>query len=88
MDETKEIREKIKSELKLSPIENDVVVLYEGEQQKEPADFWNGRRIIEMPKPRPMWFSKNLMQRTTQPNADTSEVEEVTTINLKPSNLG
>ena len=88
MDETTEIKNKIQSELKLNPVEKDVVVLYEGEQQKEPADFWNGRRIIEMPKPRPMWFSKNLMQRTTQPNADTSEVEEVTTINLKPSNLG
>lgn len=88
MDETEEIKKKIESKLKLNPIDADVVVLYEGEQQKEPAEFWNGRRIIEMEKPRPMWFSRNLMQRTTQGNADTTEVEEVTTINLKPSKLG
>lgn len=88
MDETEEIKTKIREELKLNPVEKDVIVLYEGEQQNETPEFWNGRRIIEMKKPRPMWFSKNLMQRTTQPNATTSEIEEVTTINLKPSNLG
>lgn len=44
------------------------------------SDFWNGKRIVEMNKPRPLWFSKNLLQKTTQKAATTKEV--------KPSDLG
>lgn len=42
--------------------------------------FWEGKRIIEMEKPRPNWFHPNLLQKTTAPNAETKEV--------KPSDLG
>lgn len=87
-DETTAIKDKIIAELKLDAIEKDVVVLYDGERAQQPAEFWNGRRIIEMEKPRPQWFSKNLLQKTTQPNADTKEVEISSTIELKPTNLG
>lgn len=87
-EETKEIWKKFLNESKLDPVDKDVVVLYEGEKDKEPVEFWNGRRIVEMEKPRPMWFSKNLLQKTTQPNAESKEIEEHSTIELKPSKLG
>ncbi|XP_031633494.1 39S ribosomal protein L32, mitochondrial [Contarinia nasturtii] len=79
MDETKEMQTKIEEKLGLNPVEQEVVVLYDGEKDK-PAEFWEGKRVIEMEKPRPTWFSKNLLQKTTQPAAKTTEV--------KPTNLG
>ncbi|KAG5671113.1 hypothetical protein PVAND_001327 [Polypedilum vanderplanki] len=87
-EETKEIQDKIMQKLKIDPVEKDVIVLYDGEK-KQDSEFWNGRRIIEMEKPRPQWFSKNLMQKSTQPNAESKEVEVVgPTIQVKPSDLG
>lgn len=80
MDETKDMQQKINAELGLNPIEQDVIVLYDGEKNEQPAEFWKGKRIVEMKKQRPMWFSKNLIQRTTQPLATTKEV--------KPTDLG
>ncbi|CAH0605403.1 unnamed protein product [Chrysodeixis includens] len=74
--ETKEIQGEIQKKLDLKPIENDVVVLYEGEQlPDEPKEFWNGKRIIEMKKERPQWFSKNLLQRTTQQPSQSTDVK-------------
>lgn len=78
--ETELIQEKIIKELGLNPIEQDVVVLYEGEKNEQPAEYWQGKRIVEMEKPRPMWFSKNLTQKTTQQPATTKEI--------KPNELG
>jgi large subunit ribosomal protein L32 len=78
--ETEAIKEKIYAKLKLKPVDTDVVVLYEGEKKNENEEFWNGKRIIEMDKPRPMWFGKNLLQKSTQGNADTKSV--------KPDELG
>lgn len=74
--------------LKLNPVDKEVIVLYDGEKEQKPVEFWNGKRIIEMEKPRPQWFSKNLLQKSTQPNAETKEVEVSSTIELKPTNLG
>lgn len=39
------------------------------------SEYWNGKRIVEMNKPRPPWFSKNLLQKTTQQPATTKEVK-------------
>lgn len=74
------IQDKIQKELGLSPVEEDVIVIYDGEKSEQPAEFYKGKRIIEMEKPRPMWFSKNLMQKTTQQPAATKEI--------KPNDLG
>lgn len=74
------IQEKIQAELGLNPIEEEVIVLYDGEKSEEPSDYWKGKRIIEINKTRPMWFSKNLIQKTTQQPATTKEV--------KPNDLG
>ncbi|XP_059610099.1 large ribosomal subunit protein bL32m [Phlebotomus argentipes] len=79
--ETKQMQEEIKQNLGLKPIEQDVIVLYEGEKlQGATAEMWQGKRIVEMKRPRPAWFSKNLMEKTTQPPATTKEV--------KPTDLG
>jgi len=80
LKETEEIKDKILAKLKLQPIESDVVVLYEGERRDGSEEFWKGKRIVEMDKPRPQWFGKNLLQKTTQQNAETKTV--------KPDELG
>lgn len=87
-DETNEIKEKIIKELKLDPVDKEIVVVYDEDKKPEMSEYWNGKRIVEMEKPRPKWFSKNLMQRTTQPNAATKEIEIGTSIVAKTSNVG
>lgn len=74
------MQDAIQNELGLQPVEKEVVVLYDGEKGAEPNEFYEGKRIVEMKKERPAWFSKNLLQETTQQPATTSDV--------KPSNLG
>lgn len=66
--ETELMQEKIQTELGLEPVDKDVVVLYDRERDEQPAEFWEGKRIVEMEKPRPTWFSKNLLQKSTQPS--------------------
>ncbi|XP_061400636.1 large ribosomal subunit protein bL32m [Musca vetustissima] len=74
-DETKQMQDKIQEQLGLNPIEQDVVVLYEGERGEQPSEMLNGKRIVEMPKPRPIWFTKNLLQKTTQQPSNSKEVK-------------
>lgn len=74
--ETESIKDKIMKKLKLSPVDSEVVVLYEGEKQEKSEEFWKGKRIVEMEKERPQFFSKNLLQKTTQGNATTTEIAE------------
>lgn len=69
------MQEKIQTELGLEPVNNEVVVLYQGEKDDKPTEFFEGKRIVEMEKPRPSWFSKNLLQETTQQPATTSDVK-------------
>ncbi|CAG9133086.1 unnamed protein product [Plutella xylostella] len=74
--ETKEIQAQIREKLGTGPVEKDVVVLYEGETTPDqPKEFWNGKRIIEMKKERPKWFSKNLLQKTTQQPSNSTDVK-------------
>ncbi|KAF2905523.1 hypothetical protein ILUMI_00656 [Ignelater luminosus] len=80
IDETKEMQDAIQNELRLSPVEKEVVVLYDGEKNEKPSEYWQGKRVVEMKKSRPAWFSKNLLQQTTQQPATTTDV--------KPSDLG
>lgn len=79
-EETSLIKDKIMEKLHLKPVDSEVVILYDGEKANQSEEFWKGKRIVEMEKPRPNWFSKNLLQKTTQPNATTKKV--------KPEELG
>ncbi|XP_055371696.1 39S ribosomal protein L32, mitochondrial [Condylostylus longicornis] len=78
--ETELMQQKIEEALGNEKVDRDVIVLYEGEKINKMPEFLENKRIIEMKKPRPMWFSKNLLQKSTQKTATTKEV--------KPSDLG
>uniref|UniRef100_A0A1L8DS39 Large ribosomal subunit protein bL32m n=1 Tax=Nyssomyia neivai TaxID=330878 RepID=A0A1L8DS39_9DIPT len=78
--ETKMMQKEIQQELGLNPIDKEVVVLYKEEKLQGTPEMWQGKRIVELKRPRPAWFSKNLLQKTTQPPATTKEV--------KPTDLG
>ena len=74
------MQEQIQEELQLSPVEKEIVILYDGEKEFTAPEYWQGKRIVEMNRPRPSWFSKNLTQQTTQQLAVTTDI--------KPSKLG
>lgn len=38
--ETREMQDAIQKELGLNPVEKNVIVLYEGEKESKPVDFW------------------------------------------------
>ncbi|EDV93942.1 39S ribosomal protein L32, mitochondrial [Drosophila grimshawi] len=76
-DETQLMQDKIQAQLGLEPIEQEVIVLYEGETTAT-TEEQQGKRIVEMKKPRPMWFTKNLLQKSTQQSSN----------EIKPTNLG
>ncbi|KAK9295690.1 hypothetical protein QLX08_010098 [Tetragonisca angustula] len=72
--ETKEMQIAIEKSLGLQPVEQDVIVLYEGEKEKlENDDFWKKQRIIELPKKRPDWFHANLLQPTAKELPDSEQ---------------
>ncbi|XP_065206277.1 large ribosomal subunit protein bL32m [Planococcus citri] len=73
--ETEEMQEAILKDLGLSPVEQEVVVLYEGEKETTPPEFWEGKRIVELPKERPAWFSRNLLQKSTATISDRTDVQ-------------
>ncbi|KAH8340910.1 large ribosomal subunit protein bL32m [Drosophila kikkawai] len=79
LKETELMQEKIQENLGLDPVDKEVIVLYEGEKAEQSAEELKGKRIVEMKKPRPMWFTKNLLQKSTQQLSETKEV--------KPSDL-
>ncbi|CAG9800055.1 unnamed protein product [Chironomus riparius] len=56
-DETNEIKEKIIEELKLDSVDKEVVVVYDGENDKQSAEFWNGKQNAEMENDRFDLFS-------------------------------
>lgn len=57
--ETKFIQESIMKRLGLMPVEKEVAVKYENEQALE-----DDRYFVEIPKERPVWFSKNLISNS------------------------
>lgn len=73
--ETKLMQDKIQAQLGLDPVDKEIVVLYEGEKTEQTASELEGKRIVEMQKPRPMWFTKNLLQKSTQQSSETKEVK-------------
>ncbi|XP_043482101.1 39S ribosomal protein L32, mitochondrial [Leptopilina heterotoma] len=75
--ETKEMSNAIQNDLKLEPVDREVIVLYENDNKSK--DFWKNQRIVELPKKRPEWFHQNLLQPTTQELSDSKEV--------KPANI-
>jgi len=77
--ETELMQEKIQVSLGNEEIDREIIVLYDGEKSQS-SEFFNGKRVVELQKSRPMWFSKNLTQKSTQKHTTTKEI--------KPSDLG
>ncbi|KAL0104801.1 hypothetical protein PUN28_016442 [Cardiocondyla obscurior] len=73
--ETKEMQDAIQKELGLSPVEENVIVLYDGEKDSKTDNFWKKQRIVELPKKRPSWFHQNLLQPTSQEPSDKKDVK-------------
>ncbi|XP_077484220.1 mitochondrial ribosomal protein L32 isoform X1 [Amblyomma americanum] len=59
-EETEQMRDAIAEELKLDPVESEVTVVYKGEKPPE-----SGTRVVEVDRPRPAWFSQNLLTRSS-----------------------
>ncbi|GFU60573.1 39S ribosomal protein L32, mitochondrial [Nephila pilipes] len=62
--ETKFMQDAVMKELKLDPIDKEVVILYENDSKER--EIFGGKRIIEIPKERPSWFSKNLLSKDSE----------------------
>ncbi|XP_029667047.1 39S ribosomal protein L32, mitochondrial [Formica exsecta] len=73
--ETKEIRDAIQKKLGLNPVEENIIVLYDGEKHDKTHKFWKKQRVVEMPKKRPSWFHRNLLEPTTQEPSDKGDVK-------------
>lgn len=61
--ETELLQQAVQQKLKLQPVEREVALVYQGEPLRQDA------LVVEVPRPRPAWFSKNLLTkaRTAQP---------------------
>nr|CAG4643619.1 EOG090X0IGM [Ilyocryptus agilis] len=82
--ETSTMQEQMIKELGLNPIDKEVVILYDGEKQQHNDEFFQGKRIVEMKKPRPQWFSKNLLQKS----GPVTELGNAEVSTIKPHDLG
>merc|ERR1712038_514881 len=61
MEETREIQQRTKEAFGIQPKNKEVIVLYDGEEDS----FDSSKKLaLEMPKERPAFFSKNLLQKT------------------------
>lgn len=73
--ETEEIRKKTEAQIGANPEDKEVIVLYENENSLDLAKSEQGKLLVEVPKPRPAWFSSNLLQKTTaEPDHATTTV--------------
>ncbi|XP_037076915.1 39S ribosomal protein L32, mitochondrial-like, partial [Pollicipes pollicipes] len=84
MEETREMQRAVAADQGLQPPDREVAVVYRGEREtvdEQRAQVRHRRlRLVELPKERPQWFSKNLSQKVTPPPVETAAV--------KPSDLG
>lgn len=80
-EETKEMQKAVETQLGLTPPDKEVAIVYRGERDAIDNQQAEAVRLVELPKERPQWFSKNLAQRTTTP-ASTE------TVPVKASDLG
>lgn len=62
--ETKLMQAEIEKALKINAVDKEVVVLYKGEQTSE--ENQHKHIVVEMPKSKPFWFSRNLIQKSTK----------------------
>ncbi|XP_046635367.1 39S ribosomal protein L32, mitochondrial-like [Daphnia pulicaria] len=79
--ETTILQEQMIKELGINPVEKEVAIVYQGEKNQFNDEFFKDNKVIEVEKPRPKWFSKNLLQKS---NANVT----IETSTIKPHDLG
>lgn len=79
MAETRIIQKEINAKLGYEP-RNQEVELFYADDERSPDDMDKNKKIIEIERKRPAWFTKNLLQRVNVPATTTTEVN--------PSDLG
>ncbi|XP_067140755.1 large ribosomal subunit protein bL32m [Centruroides vittatus] len=62
-EETEAMQEVIQTELKLEPVEKEVAVFYADDDPRVKNNSEN-KKVVEIPRERPDWFSKNLLSKT------------------------
>ncbi|XP_065351671.1 large ribosomal subunit protein bL32m [Cloeon dipterum] len=82
-EETKLAQDLVQEKLGLSAVDKEVILLYENEAAPQDAQK---KFIVEVPKPRPQWFSRNLLQRTTE--VETPKAVAETNQVVKPADMG
>ncbi|XP_076046633.1 mitochondrial ribosomal protein L32 [Oratosquilla oratoria] len=77
---TEAVQEAMAKTQGLHPIEHEVIPVFKGEKLDEEEGFYMGKRIVEVEKPRPKWFSQNLIKRSTVTTSSDTAL-------AKPTNL-
>merc|ERR1739838_415883 len=62
---TEAMQEAMRDSYGLKPVEHEVLPVFQGEKVDSNNGFYNGKRIVEVPKERPAWFSRRLTQKST-----------------------
>nr|CAG4647547.1 EOG090X0IGM [Megafenestra aurita]SVE92763.1 EOG090X0IGM [Megafenestra aurita] len=83
-EETSALQEQMIKEQGLNPIDKEIAILYKGEKQQYSDDFFKDMKVVEVEKPRPKWFSRNLLQK----GGPTAELGNNETTAIKPHELG
>lgn len=65
-EESKKIIESIRKTWGIGIIDKEVQVLYQGENAAETVT--ESKRVVELDRPRPLWFAPNLSQKAAQPS--------------------
>lgn len=69
------MQDAVLDELKSDPIDKEVVILYENDPKEE--RMFQGKRVVEVPKERPHWFSRNLLMKDSEmPRRKTTNVSD------------
>jgi len=63
--ESEEIRKGAEDQIGDTPEDKGIVVLYENERGSTNESALKDKLVVELPKARPAWFSRNLLQRST-----------------------
>ena len=73
--ETEEIRKEAEAQIGDNPEDKGIYVLYEQERAHTEESILKNKVVVELPKPRPAWFGRNLLQRSTAgPDPRTTDV--------------
>lgn len=60
----------------LKPIDKEVIPVFQGEELGGDKEFFQGKRIVEVPKTRPQWFSSRLKQKSNVGTSESTTVSE------------